>query len=85
MFTIETVNELRWCSDERQAFACSVKYAEFNNALPVGVGSSEKDAHLQELWARGLAGDYGAVAEYVPYADEGPQAPMQPTIPATTV
>ena len=66
MFTIETVTNLQWCDAEHKGFYCDVKYVEFNEVHPTGVNATDPYAHIQELWAKGNVGIYGAIAEYVP-------------------
>jgi len=66
MFTIESVTNLEWCDAEHTFFSCNVKYAEFNEVHPTGVNAIDSYAHIQELWTKGNAGEYGVIAEYVP-------------------
>jgi hypothetical protein len=66
MFTIESVTNLEWCDAEHTFFSCNVKYAEFNELHPTGVNATDQYAHIQELWVKGNAGEYGIIAEYVP-------------------
>lgn len=70
MFTIETVTNLQWCDAEHKVFYCDVKYVEFNEVHPTGVNSTDPYTHIQELWAKGNAGVYGAIAEYLPPLSE---------------
>lgn len=65
MFTIQTVQNLKWDNAEHTSFSCDVKYAEFNEFHPTGVADGDQYTHIQELWAKGNAGEYGAIAEYV--------------------
>lgn len=66
MFTIEYVKNLKWADAEHTAFECIVKYAEFNEEHPSGINAIDTYAHIQEIWAKANAGDYGEIAEYVP-------------------
>lgn len=66
MFTIESVNNLKWDNAEHTSFSCDVKYEEFNEVHPAGVNGTDNYAHIQELWTKGNAGEYGVIAEYVP-------------------
>ena len=66
MFTIQAVTNLKWCDAEHTVFYCDVKYAEFNEPHPTGVNATDPYAHIQEIWAKGNAGVYGSIAEYVP-------------------
>jgi hypothetical protein len=74
MFTIESVTNLEWKNAEHTNFSCNVKYAEFNEVHPAGVNATDAYSHIQELWAKGNAGEYGIIAEYVP--------PPEPTVAA---
>lgn len=65
MFTIESVKNLQWCDAEHSMFECVVKYAEFNEEMPCGVNPNDSYAHIQELWTKANAGEYGVIAEYV--------------------
>jgi hypothetical protein len=66
MFTIQYVKDLKWGDAEHTMFECIAKYAEFNEEHPTGVNATDIYAHIQEIWAKGIAGEYGAIAEYVP-------------------
>jgi hypothetical protein len=66
MFTIEYVKDLQWCDAEHTVFSCVVKYTEFNEEHPTGVNATDPYAHIQEIWTKGNAGQYGTIAEYVP-------------------
>jgi hypothetical protein len=82
MFTIESVTNLQWQDDEHRNFSCDVKYAEFNESHPTGVNATDSYAHIQELWAKGNAGVYGVIAEYVP--PEIPEIVAANNQPSTT-
>ena len=66
MFTIEYVKDLKWVDAEHTMFDCVVKYAEFNEEMPAGINAIDPYAHIHEIWTKGVAGEYGAIAEYVP-------------------
>jgi len=78
MFTIESVTNLEWQNAEHTNFSCNVKYAEFNEVHPTGVNATDPYAHIQELWAKGNAGVYGVIAEYVPLPEPSVSANNQP-------
>jgi len=65
MFTIQEVTDLQWDNAEHTSFSCNVKYEEFNEAHPTGVNATDPYDHIKLLWARGNAGGYGVIAEYV--------------------
>ena len=66
MFTIEYVKDLKWEDEAHTMFSCVVKYAEFENEHPSGIDGVDTYSHIQEIWAKGNAGEYGVIAEYVP-------------------
>lgn len=66
MFTVEYVKNLKWNDTEHTSFDCIVKYEEINEEMPAGISPSDPYAHIQEIWTKGLAGDYGTIAEYSP-------------------
>lgn len=66
MFTVEYVKNLQWCDAEHTLFSCVVKYEEFNEEHPSGINATDSYAHIQEIWAKGNAGEYGVIAEYAP-------------------
>jgi hypothetical protein len=66
MFNIESVKNLVWDNVEHSSFSCIVKYQEFNEEFNAGVNAADPYAHIQELWVKGSAGEYGEIAEYIP-------------------
>jgi hypothetical protein len=66
MFTVEYVKNLEWQNAEHTMFSCVVKYEEFKEEHPSGINATDQYAHIKEIWAKGTAGGYGAIAEYVP-------------------
>lgn len=65
MFTIEYVKNLAWSNKEKTMFECIVKYVEFDEEHPAGINGTDPYAHIQEIWTKGNAGEYGLIAEYV--------------------
>lgn len=78
MFTVEAVTNPKWDNAEHTSFSCTVKYAEFNEELPAGIAPTDPYSHIQEIWTKGNAGEYGVIAEYVP-----PPEPEQPNASGT--
>jgi hypothetical protein len=66
MFTIEYVKDLKWDNTEHTHFICVVKYAEFDEEHNSGINPFDQYAHIQEIWTKGIAGEYGSIAEYIP-------------------
>jgi len=65
MFTVQYVKDLKWEDAEHTLFSCVVKYEEFDEEYPSGINAIDKYAHIQEIWTKGIAGEYGVIAEYV--------------------
>lgn len=84
MFTIEYVKDLMWESEEKQTFSCKVKYAEFPVEHPAGINPNDIYDHIKEIWANGIAGKYGPIADYTPPpVIEQTPAPNQPNTSGT--
>jgi hypothetical protein len=66
MFTIQYVKNLKWENAEHTFFSCVVKYEEFNEEMPAGINGTDQYAHINEIWTKGIAGEYGVIAEYEP-------------------
>lgn len=66
MFTVQYVKDLMWCDESHTMFNCIVKYEEFNEEHPSSINATDPYAHIQEIWTKGNAGEYGVIAEYVP-------------------
>lgn len=80
MFTVETAKDLVWTDEAQTNFKCNVKYAESDEWLPAGVTATDRYAHIQTLWANGLAGVYGPIAPYVAPPEPEPAVEQpQPT------
>lgn len=83
MFTIEYVKDLKWEDAEHTFFSCVVKYQEFNEEHPTGVNSVDSYAHIQEIWTKANAGEYGVIAEYVAPISSDTPTPPSGEIPVT--
>lgn len=66
MFIIEYVKDLQWVDAEHTMFSCVVKYKEFNEEHPSGINATDPYEHIHTIWTKGIAGEYGVIAEYVP-------------------
>jgi hypothetical protein len=76
MFTVKYAKNLQWENAEHTAFSCIVKYEEFDVELPAGINPTDQYAHSQEIWAKGNAGEYGAIAEYIPPIENTTSQPI---------
>lgn len=65
MFTVQYVKDMKWGDAEHTYFECTVKYVEFNEEHPSGINATDSYSHIREIWTKGLAGEYGEIAEFV--------------------
>ena len=68
MITYTTVKNLAWCNAENTFFNCDVFFEHINEEVPFGCAQAEVAVypHVASLWERAMAGEFGAIAEYVP-------------------
>jgi hypothetical protein len=66
MFTLEYANTPVYGNVEGTNIQLIVKWAEFNEEMPFGATSYDSMPHGVDLYNRALAGEFGAVAPYVP-------------------
>lgn len=77
------VKNLSWCK-EGDKIDCLVNFTDIGE---VPFSASPNDLpHSVEIYNRCVAGDFGPIADYVPFPDEGPQVysiPPEQQIPTT--
>ena len=78
MFTIQYVKNLQWEDEAHTIFSCIAKYEEFDEEHPTGVTAIDSYGHIQEIWSKGNAGEYGEIAEYVPPPPPPPPPKAKP-------
>lgn len=66
MLTIENATNLVFANEAHTTVTMDVKFAEFSEALPFTATPYDIEAHGVELYNRAIAGDFGAIGEYVP-------------------
>lgn len=76
MFTLESATNLEWTNPEHTAFNCVVKFAEFNESMPFHCTQEDAYLHSQELFQRGLTGEFGEIAEYVDSSEPAQDQPV---------
>ena len=64
-FTIESVTDLTWQSNDRTGIQCQVKFAEFNNTLPFCAMPTDVEEHGRFIFNQAVGGAYGAISDYV--------------------
>ena len=76
MLTIDYVKNLQWEDAEHTVFSCIVKYEEFNEEHPSGINATDPYEHINAIWTKANAGEYGEITEYVP----PPEPEIIPTV-----
>lgn len=76
--TIETVTGLCWADAAQETLTGNIKFAEFDEPHPFGMsaGTVVKYEHEAEFWQKANAGDYGAIAAFIPPTTEELRAAM---------
>jgi hypothetical protein len=72
MITLEYAKNPIWNNQEGTSILLTVKWKEFNEEHPFAATSYDTELHGRDLYNRAKAGEFGAIAPYVP--------PESPTI-----
>jgi hypothetical protein len=74
--TIETATEPVYVDAEHTRVRAMVKFAEWPTPIPFTAVADDPEPHGRELHGRLLAGEFGAVAAFVPLVFRGPVRPV---------
>jgi hypothetical protein len=83
MLTIQSATNPVYSNAEGTSIDLQVKFAEFNEVLPFNATSNDTMPYGVELYNRALAGEFGAIAAYVPVPI--PTQPQPTTVGAQTL
>jgi hypothetical protein len=75
-----TVTNLCWANKEHTLLNCDVTFTELGT-VPYTPSPTDSMAHSREIYARCMAGEFGAIADYVLQPDEYPVEVIQNTPP----
>lgn len=78
--TIESVSHLRWTDAVHETLTADVKFAEFDEPHPFGIGAhvARQYEHETEFWDNATSGAYGPIAPYETPTAEELRASMPP-------
>ena len=63
--TIESVTDVVYSTATGSKIDCNVKFAEYNEILPFTATADDVETHAREIFERAVAGEYGAISDYV--------------------
>ena len=72
MFTLQYAKDPIWDNAEGTCIKLTVKFVEFNEELPFGATSYDTELHGRDIFNRAKAGEFGAIATYVPPPEPEP-------------
>jgi hypothetical protein len=73
MFTLVYAKNPVWHSNDGQQILLTVRFEEINEDMPFNATSFDSEPHGVDIYNRAKAGEFGAIAAYVP-----PPEPEQP-------
>jgi hypothetical protein len=73
MLTLKYAKDPIWNSDDGQQIFLIVKWEEFNEEHPFNATSFDSMPYGVDLYNRAKAGEFGAIAAYVPPPEPEPQ------------
>ncbi|MCT9015068.1 hypothetical protein N6G05_15980 [Cupriavidus gilardii] len=78
MLTYTEVTEPRWINAEKTMIQCKVKFDHLDRVLDFNASPDDSEPHGREIFERLIAGDFGAIGDYVPPpSNDSPIDPME--------
>lgn len=66
MYTVESITDIVYRTEDRQHINCKVKFAEFNEVHPFTASITDSEDHGVSIYNEIVAGKYGPIGDYVP-------------------
>jgi hypothetical protein len=66
MYTIESITNIVYRTEDRQHINCKIKFAEFNEVMPFTANATDPEEHGVSIYNDIVSGKYGAIGNYVP-------------------
>lgn len=76
---LEYAKDPKWVDAEHTMIDLMIKWDRFNEELPFAASQNDSEAHGRAIFAAAAAGEFGAIAEYVPPVEPEPIAHSGPT------
>ena len=66
MYTVESITDIVYRTEDKQHINCKVKFAEFNEIMPFTANANDPEEHGVNIYNDIVSGKYGAIGDYVP-------------------
>ena len=66
MYTVESITNIAYRTEDRQHINCKIKFAEFNEVMPFTANATDPEEHGVSIYNDIISGKYGAIGDYVP-------------------
>jgi hypothetical protein len=66
MYTVESITDIVYRTEDKQHINCKVKFAEFNEVHPFTASDTDPEDHGVSIYNDIVSGKYGAIGDYVP-------------------
>jgi hypothetical protein len=66
MYTVESITNIVYRTEDKQLINCKVKFAEFNEIMPFTANATDPEDHGVSIYNDIVAGKYGPIGDYVP-------------------
>ena len=64
-FTVESITNLYYKTEDKRLINCMVKFAEFNEVHPFTASANDPEEHGVNIYNDIVSGKYGPIADYV--------------------
>jgi len=66
MYTVESITDIVYRTEDKQHINCKVKFAEFNEVHPFTASATDPMDHGVSIYNDIISGKYGPIGDYVP-------------------
>jgi hypothetical protein len=66
MYTVESITDIVYRTEDRQHINCKVKFAEFDEPHPFTASDNDPENHGVSIYNDIVSGKYGPIGDYVP-------------------
>jgi len=66
MYTVESITDIVYRTEDKQHINCKVKFAEFDEIMPFTANATDPEEHGVNIYNDIISGKYGPIGDYVP-------------------